>query len=275
MNENKTYKVIIPYTESAAPLKKFKVEYTIEANSRTDALKKAEKEFNLYSQNTSASWIRIADQSSIRIWRVFKDDPLSPDFIDKLIQQIPCNDTNNTINILKRLGQLEDSTASSIIISQTKVENPEIVTTAINSLGEIGDPTSFFAVKNAYFQKTDTKIKIAVVNNLIKLALPEDNVIKFYNMALKDKETREFVFKIESPELIPLWLSEIKNENEFELVKSTILKIGEKALNKLINLNTDNQKILTYAIELVKHLKPLAEKHLWEKWPQAINKYNL
>ena len=275
MKANKTYKIIVPYTESAAPYKKFKIEYVVDAENRTEAKQKAEQEFENYSQNTSASWVRFPDQSTIRIWRIFPDDPTTPQFIDDLINQIPCKDENKTLNILHRLGELEDTTASSKVISQIKSDNAKIVAAAINTLGNIGDPTSFFAVKNAYSQKSDTEIKLAVVNNLLKLALPEDDITEFYSIAIKDKSTRAAVFKLVNADLIPLWLAEISNEQELKIVKNNILSLGEKALKVLTDLNAKHPQVFTYASEMVSILKDIATEKQWKDLPVALKKYKL
>ncbi len=275
MESNKTYKIIVPYTESSAPYKKYKIEYVVEALNRNEAKIKAENEFESYSHSTSASWIRIPDLSAIRIWRVFPNDPPTPQFIDNLIKQIPCKDKNKTISILKRLGELEDSSASSKVISQIKEDDPQIVSTAIYTLGSIGDPTSFFAVKNAFFQKNDSEIKKAVVETLLKLALPEDNILEFYAVAIKDKHTRDIVFRLENSVLIPIWLAEISNEKEFEIVKNNTLKLGEKALKVLTSLNSKHPQIFSYASKLVEILKPLATEKEWADLPTALKKYKL
>ena len=257
MQYNKTYKIIIPYTESASPAKKFKIEYVVKADNRSNALKKAEKEFDAYSENNSASWIRIPDQSGIRIWRVFPDDP------------------EKTIAILKQLGKLEDSTASSKVISQMKSDTPQIVVEAVNTLGNIGDPTSFFAVKNAYFQNDNLDIKKAVINNLLKLALPEDNIISFYKVAIEDPKTRDLVFKLDCPDLIPLWLAQISNKKEYDLVKKNVLKQGEKALKVIVMVESNHPQVLSYASKLLKELEPMAIEHQWEDWILATKKYDL
>ncbi len=275
MKSKKTYKIIVPYTESAAPYKKYKIEYVVKAENRNEAKILSEKEFDSYSHNNSASWVRIPDESSIRIWRVFPNDPTTPQFIDELIQQIPCKDQNKTINVLQRLGELEDSTASSKVISQIKTDNPQIVATAIYTLGSIGDPTSFFAVKNAYFQKKDSKIKEAVVKTLLKLALPDDNVLDFYITAIRDKATRQIVFDLEDSVLIPVWLAEISNDQEFEIVKKHVLKLGEKALMVLSTLNVKHPKVFSYAAKLVEILKPIAIEKQWDDLPAALKKYEL
>ncbi len=275
MQYNKTYKIIIPYTESASPAKKFKIEYVVKADNRSNALKKAEKEFESYSENNSASWIRIPDQSGIRIWRVFPDDPTTPQFIDKLIEKLPDKNPEKTISILKQLGKLEDSTASSKVISQMKSDTPQIVVEAINTLGNIGDPTSFFAVKNAYFQNDNLDIKKAVINNLLKLALPEDNIISFYKVAIEDPKTRDLVFKLDCSDLIPLWLAQISNKKEYDLVKKNVLKQGEKALKVIVMIESNHPQVLSYASKLLKELEPMAIEYQWEDWILATKKYDL
>lgn len=274
MESYKTYRIIIPYTESASTSKKYKVEYLIEAENRSEALQKAEKEFNSYSLTSSASWIRIPDESSIRAWRVFPNDPITPQFIDEIIGQIPCETKEQNLQLLKRLGELEDTTASSKILLLTKEEDPELVATAIITLGLIGDTSSFFAVKNAY-NKENQLIKQAVIETLIKLALPEDNaiIIDFYRNIIHNENTREFVFNLKNSALLPLWLAEISNEKEFELVKNTILKIGEKSVDDFITLASKHPQVLDYATKLVDFLNPIATKYQWKDWPEVMKKY--
>lgn len=275
METNKIYKVIIPYTESAGSSRKYKIEYTIEAKNCSEAKVLAKKKFDDYSINNNASWIRIPNLSAIRIWRIYPNDPSTPQFIDDLIKKLPCKDPNETIKILERLGELEDTTASSKIISVMKTDNAKIIAASINTLGNIGDPTSFFVVKNSYSQKNNEEIRLAVVNTLYKLALPEDDILDFYRVAIHNILTRDNVFKLETPELIPLWLAEISNDNEFEMVKNTILKLGEKAFRVLTKLNIKHPQVFSQASKFVEMLKPLATEKKWEDLPEALKKYNL
>ncbi|MBP5468222.1 MAG: HEAT repeat domain-containing protein [Candidatus Riflebacteria bacterium] len=275
MEKYKTYKVIIPYSESAASSRKYKIEYTVEARNCSEAKVLAKKKFDDYSINNNASWIRTPDLSGIRIWRVYPDDPPTPQFIDELIQKLPCKDPEETISILKRLGELEDITASSKIITVMKTDNPKIIAASIITLGNIGDPTSFFVVKNTYSQKNNDEIRLAVVNTLYKLALPEDDILDFYRVAIHNIMTRDSVFKLETPDLIPLWIAEISNDNEFETVKNTILKLGEKALSVLTKLNIKHPEVFSQASKLVAKLKPIAIEKKWEDLPEALKKYNL
>ena len=53
MSQAKTYKVIIPYSESATPRKKFKIEYTVEASDRITALKKQSANSSLMQTTTA------------------------------------------------------------------------------------------------------------------------------------------------------------------------------------------------------------------------------
>ncbi|MBR4570971.1 MAG: HEAT repeat domain-containing protein [Candidatus Riflebacteria bacterium] len=274
-DDKKAYKIIIQYTESGPGTKKYKIEYSVNAHNRSEAIEEAEKSFNTYSQSNSASWVRILDPSAIRCWRVFPQDPNTPKFIDELIDKLPCDTKEDTINILKRLGDLEDAAASSKIISLTKSDNNDIVVNAVEALGKIGDPTIFFAVKNLYFQKKDPGIKLAIVNNLLKIALPDDNITGFYLSAIKDPNTREVVFNMTDARLIPVWLPEISNEKEFDRVKKATLKLGDKALEALAELNTNHPQIFSYASQLVKLLEPKALEGNWKDWEKAVKKYKL
>lgn len=276
MKDNKKdYKIIIQYSESGPSSKKYKIEYSACANNRSEAIEEAVKAFNSYSQNNSASWVRILDPSATRCWRVFPDDPNTPYFIDELIDKLPGKTSEETINILKRLSDLEDTAASSKITSLIKSDNIDIVVNAINTLGNIGDPTIFFAIKNAYFQKKDARIRLAVVNNLLKLALPDDNITGLYLAAIKDPNTREAVFNIEDARLIPVWLPEIANEEEFDIVKKAIVKLGDKALKELIELNSNHPQVFSYASRLVKELQPMAIELDTENLKKAVEKYKL
>ncbi len=273
MKPFKSYKIIVPYTESAAPAKKFVIEYDVDAANRVEAQKIAEDRFNLYAGNTSASWVRIPDQSGIRIWRRFPADPETPEFIDELISSLPGKSNSETLSLLNRLGDLEDIFASSKIISLTKLDEPAIVASAIDTLGKIADPASYFAVKNTYFQKSHPDIKRAVVKALPNMALPEDDVVGFYKIAIKDKDTREVVFKLNFVDLIPLWLQEIENESEFNAVKENVLYNAEKSLMILVTLDVSDDKIFTCASRLIDALEPIASENNLDDWPAAVKKY--
>ena len=275
MKDLKTYKIIIPYIESADLSKKFKVEYLIEAENRNEAIKKADAEFNNYSLNSNASWVRTIDESGIRVWHVCKGDPPTPKFIDELISKLPGKTEKETLAMLERLGELEDAAATSKIISIMKKGSPKVVAAAVYTLGKFLDPTSFFAVKNTYTQKPFPEVKVAVVETLHKLALPGDDILDFYRTAMHDPLTREKVFKIENPALMQLWLAEVEGDKELELLKETTLKLGEGALMALIKINAEHPKVFSLAKGLVLLLMPFATENDWLDFAVAANKYGL
>ena len=273
MKENKSYKIIIPYTESASIGKKFTVEYVLEAENRFCAQQKANEKFDSYTGNTNACWIRTADISGIRIWRVLPGDPAQPDFIDELIAKLPAKSDEENIKLMKRLGDLEDITASSKIISLTKQTNkPHIVAVAIETLGKIADPTSFFAVKNAYRKDLDTEIKLAIVKALHKVALPEDDIQSFYKQAIKDPDVRNAVFSLEYSDLMPIWLTECNTDDELELIKEASKALGEKALIAITSLGlTVDDSRCKNAAAIIDALEPYAMEFHWADWPVASN----
>ncbi len=274
-DDKKDYRIIIQYSESGPGSKKYKIEYSASAYNRSEAIEEAIKAFNSYSQNNSASWVRILDPSATRCWRVFPGDPNTPSFINELIDKLPGNTTEETLSLLKRLSELEDAAASSKITLLTKSDNIDIVVNAINALGKIGDPTVFFAIKNVYFNKKDPRIRLAIVNNILKLALPDDNLTGLYLAAIKDPDTREAVFNIKDARLIPVWLPEITNEEEFDKVKKAVLKLGNESLKALIELNSNHPQVFSYASQLVKLLEPMAMELDPDNLKKAIEKYKL
>jgi len=104
MKHAKIYKVIIPYSESGNPRKKFKIEYSIEAANRDSALRKAEREFNSYADYNSASWVRNIEYEGIRIWKLIPDMPQTPQHTDELAKQLSSGDEDIIYNTLKELG---------------------------------------------------------------------------------------------------------------------------------------------------------------------------
>ena len=116
---------------------------------------------------------------------------------------------------------------------------------------------------------------MAVVNNLLTLALPDDNITGFYLSAIKDPNTREAVFNLEDARLIPVWLPEISKEEEFEKVKKATLKLGNKALEVLVSLNVNHPQVFSYASQLVKLLEPMAVELDLNNWNKAVEKYKL
>ncbi|MFZ5952702.1 MAG: HEAT repeat domain-containing protein [Candidatus Rifleibacteriota bacterium] len=186
----KNYKVIIPYSESASPRKKFKIEYSIEAADRASALRKAEREFSSYSEYNSASWVRQIEREGIRIWKILPDMPQTPDHIDDLAKKLDSEDEDIIYNCLKALGEIEDSSASDRIIRLFSHKNPDIVALAVETLGKIGDPSNLGAIINLYHPEKHPRVKACIVSAAGKMALPDDQILDFIARALTDNDAR-------------------------------------------------------------------------------------
>ncbi|MEW6709594.1 MAG: HEAT repeat domain-containing protein [Candidatus Riflebacteria bacterium] len=186
----KNYKVIIPYSESASPRKKFKIEYSIEAADRASALRKAEREFSSYSEYNSASWVRQIEREGIRIWKILPDMPQTPDHIDDLARKLDSADEDIIYNCLKALGDIEDSSASDRIIRLFSHQNPDIVALAVETLGKIGDPSNLGAIINLYHPDKHPRVKACIVSAAGKMALPDDQILDFIARALTDNDAR-------------------------------------------------------------------------------------
>jgi HEAT repeat protein len=198
MNKPKEYKIIIPYSESANPGKKFKIEYQVKALTRQAALEEAEKEFNSYTENNSASWVRFIERESIRIWKILPDLPQTPGLIDELSQKLHSDDEDVLYNSLKILGELEDSAPSSDIIRLFKHKNIELAALAVETIGKIGDPSNLTPVTQFYSKDLDPKIQATIFSAASKLALPGDNIYKFLKKGLKNKDSRVIANAIEA-----------------------------------------------------------------------------
>ena len=190
MGANKTYKVIIPYTESANPRKKFKIEYSVEATNRESALRLAEREFVSYTDYNSASWVRMIEREGIRIWKILPDMPQTPAHIDELAANLSSDDDDVLYNCLKALGELEDSSPGDEILKLFSHENPEIVALAVETLGKIGDPSNLGAIMNFYKNDLHPRIRACIVTAVGKIALPDDDVLDFISQALVDTDSR-------------------------------------------------------------------------------------
>lgn len=195
---SKTYKVIIPYNDSANPHKEFKIEYTVEAANRKYALEKAEREFNSYTGYSSASWTRTIKREGIRIWKLLAEMPQTPRRIDELAEKLSSEDEDIIYNSLKTLGEIEDSSASSKIIKVLGHKNLELVALAVETLGKVGDPTNFNVVKNLFTSDSNSKVKACIVTAIGRLALQDDNIIDFLTQALTDDDSRVRANSIET-----------------------------------------------------------------------------
>ncbi len=224
----KTYKVIIPYSESASPKKRFKIEYTVEATNRATALEKAEKEFNAYTNYNSASWTRNIERDNIRIWKIIPDLPQTPMSIDELADNLQSDDEDIVYNNLKALGEIEDSSASSQILRLFSHKNPELVALAIETLGLIGDPTNLHAIMGKFSKSSHARVKACILTAVGKLATTEDSVIKFLADALNDEDSRvranavEAIEKLQTNKLTEILLPKLKDEDN--RVKANVIK---------------------------------------------------
>ncbi|PKL50144.1 MAG: hypothetical protein CVV42_03915 [Candidatus Riflebacteria bacterium HGW-Riflebacteria-2] len=228
MQAAKTYKVIIPYSESANPRKKFKIEYTVAAVDRESALKKAEREFDSYTDYNSASWVRSIEREGIRIWKLLPDRPQTPERIDELAKRLASEDEDIVYNSLKALGELEDSSASSQIIGVFRHSNPELVALAVETLGRIGDPSNLGAIQGLYKPDAHPRIKACVVAATGKLSLPNDNVVGFLTRALQEEDARvranaiEAVERLDLPDVTRLLLPMLNDEDN--RVRANVIK---------------------------------------------------
>ncbi len=228
MAHSKTYKVIIPYSESATPRKKFKIEYTVEASDRASALKKAEREFDSYADYNSASWVRMIERDGIRIWKLMPDMPQTPQHIDELAAQLTSADEDVLYNSLKALGEIEDSSASSRIMGLFSHANPELVALAVETLGRIADPSNLGAIRNLYHPDTNPRIKACIITAVSRLALPNDDIVGFLTQALREEDARvranaiEAIEKLDLPDVTRLLLPMLKDEDN--RVRANVIK---------------------------------------------------
>ena len=228
MQAAKTYKVIIPYSESANPRKKFKIEYTVAAVDRESALKKAEREFDSYADYNSASWVRSIEREGIRIWKLLPDMPQTPEHIDELAGKLASDDEDIVYNSLKALGEIEDSAASSQIIGVFRHTNPELVALAIETLGRIGDPSNLGAIRSLYKPDANSRVKACVVSAMGRLALPDDDIVGFLTRALQEDDARvranaiEAIEKLDLPDVTRLLLPMLTDEDN--RVRANVIK---------------------------------------------------
>ncbi len=228
MSQSKTYKVIIPYSESANPRKKFKIEYTVEAPTRSAALKKAEQEFGSYADYNSASWVRNIEREGIRIWKLIQDLPQTPGHIDELARKLETDDEDVIYNTLQLLGEIEDSAASSQIINIFHHSNPDLVALSIETLGKIGDPANLFAIRNLYKPEANPKVKACIITAISRLSLPDDDVLDFLTKALGEDDSRvranaiEAIEHLDLPDTTRLLLPMLEDEDN--RVRANVIK---------------------------------------------------
>lgn len=184
------YRVVLPYTESSNPAKRFKIEYTIEATDRETAQQKAEREFNAYTLYNSASWVRTLERENIRVWRLMPDLPQTPQKIDDFASNLASNDPDVLYNTLKVLGDLEDAAAGSRVLPLLDHENPDLAALAAETLGKLGDTTNLPSLTAKYTPKTHPRLKASILTAIGRLAQPGDPVADLIANALGDPDNR-------------------------------------------------------------------------------------
>lgn len=269
-NVNNLYKVIIPYTESANPKKKFKVEYTIEATSREAAFTKAEREFYAYTRYNSASWIRIMDKDGVRIWKLLPDFPNTINSIDELAKKLQSSDEDIIYNALKLVEKLEDASLARYVVPLLRHTNIDIQLLAVEALGKMGDKNNLMHLLRLYNPNLHPTLKATIVSALAKLATIDDPIQEIILSALADDDPRvranavEAVERLNLPSLAKMLLPLLEDEDN--RVKANVLRalwnIHDKAtLNiKLLEMiNHPNHWMRASAAFVLRHIK--AENH--------------
>ena len=185
-----TYKVIIPYTESSNPRKPFKIEYVVEAPDRDNALQKAEREFFAYTGYNNAAWVRMPDRTGIRIWKLLPDLPQTAQTIDELVGMLVTEDQDVIYNTLKKLCDLEDSSAASRVQPFITNPNPDLAAIAIEGLGRMGDRAYLQPLMDLYPQQSDPRIKATILSSISRLAKQNDELHDILAAALGDEDGR-------------------------------------------------------------------------------------
>ena len=184
------YKVVIPYSESANPNKRFKIEYSIEAPDRETALKRAEREFMGYTQYSSASWVRVLDRENLRAWRLLPNAPQTVAELDRLGGDLKALDPDTLYNVLKALGELEDTSHAAAIRPLLKHTNPDLAALATETLGKIGDRDSVPHLVEAYSPTSHPMMKACILSSLGRLARASDPIEEVVGQALGDQDSR-------------------------------------------------------------------------------------
>ncbi|HNW34148.1 MAG TPA: HEAT repeat domain-containing protein [Candidatus Ozemobacteraceae bacterium] len=184
------YRVVLPYSESSNPTKRFKIEYTIEATDRETAQQKAEREFHAYTLYNSASWVRTLERESIRVWRIMPNLPQTPQLIDDFAADLASPDQDVVYITLKALGELEDAAAGSKIVPLLDHENADLAALAAETLGKLGDPTNLPFLTSKYAPQTHPRLKASILSAIGRLARPGDPVAELVATALGDADNR-------------------------------------------------------------------------------------
>lgn len=198
------YKVVLPYTESSNPTKRFKIEYTIEADDRETAQQKAEREFHAYTLYNSASWVRTLEREGIRVWRVMAHLPQTPQLIDTFLADLANPDQDVVYVTLKALGELEDAAAGPKLVPLLDHANPDLAALAAETLGKLGDPTNLPYLTSRYTPQTHPLLKASILSAMGRLARAGDPVADLIATALGDADHRVRANAVELVERLSL-----------------------------------------------------------------------
>ena len=246
-----TYKVILPYTESCNPYKKFHIEYSIEATDRDSALKQAEKEFFGYLQYNSAAWVRLIDRDGIRVWRLSPDRDLPRDrqAIDALANELEGKDSETIYRILTSLGQLEDVSAASRVIPLLRHPDEQVAALAAETLGKIGDIASLPLLLQLFTPTANSRLKASILSSLARLAQTGDPIQDVLAQALGDADSRvranavEVIERLQIPSsgklLVPL-LADADNRVRANVLKALWTSHDRRTLTRTLLGMVDN-----------------------------------
>lgn len=245
------YKVILPYTESSNPFKKFEIAYTIEAEDREAALQKAEREFFAYLQYNSAAWVRTIDRDQIRVWRISADPdlPKTPQSIDELANDLEGKDPETIYRILIALGQLEDTAASSRIIPLLRHADEQVAALAAETLGKIGDSANLPLLLALFTSTTGSRLKASILSAVGRLARARDPIQDVLAQALGDPDSRvranavEVIERLKIPSsgrlLVPL-LADADNRVRANVLKALWTSHDRRTLAQTLHGMVDN-----------------------------------
>lgn len=184
------YRVSLPYTESAQPQKAFKIEYNMEAPDRELAIRKAEREFMSFTQYSSASWIRTIDKDNIRAWRILPDLPQTAPAIDEFAKNFEALDQDTVYNVLKKLGELEDSTFIPRVLPLLKHQDSDLAALAAETLGKIGNATCVASLIEMFQPSAPARMKACVLSSLSRIATSKDSIEEIVAHGLGDPDSR-------------------------------------------------------------------------------------
>lgn len=246
-----TYKVTLPYTESSNPLKKFKIEYSIEAEDREAALQKAEREFFGYLQYNSAAWVRTIDRDQVRVWRISADPdlPQNAQSIDELANDLEGKDPEAIYRILSSLGKLEDAAASSRIIPLLRHSDEQVAALAAETLGKIGDSTNLPLLLQQFTPTAGSRLKASILSSIARLARSSDPIQDVLAQALGDSDSRvranavEVIEQLKIPSagrlLVPL-LADADNRVRANVLKALWTSHDRRTLTRTLQGMVDN-----------------------------------